>query len=69
MYCLLSLPLRSHSARLGKLQRPNQIAKFLDPAVPAFNAVKFDAFDKFSLPYTPMQKTEDAAQIPQANLK
>jgi len=54
---------------LGKLQRPNQIAKFLDPAVPAFNAVKFDAFDKFSLPYTPMQKTEDAAQIPQANLK
>jgi lysophospholipase L1-like esterase len=45
------------------------IARFLDPAVPAFNAAKFDAFEKFSLPYTPMQKTEDTTRIPQANLK
>jgi len=45
------------------------IAKFLDPAVPAFDPAKFDAFATFSLPYTPPQKKEDVTQIPQANLK
>jgi lysophospholipase L1-like esterase len=45
------------------------IAKFLDPAVPDFDPAKFDAFDTFHLPYTPMQKKEDTTQIPQANLK
>ena len=45
------------------------LAKFLDPAIPAFDPAKFDAFASFSLPYTPMQKKEDTTQIPQANLK
>ena len=45
------------------------ITKFIDPAIPSFDPAKFDAFDTFSLPYTPMQKREDIAQIPQANLK
>ncbi len=45
------------------------LAKFLDPAIPAFDPAKFDAFATFSLPYTPMQKREDTTQIPQANLK
>jgi len=45
------------------------IAKFLDPTVPEFDPAKPDAFDSFSLPYTPMQKKEDTTKIPQANLK
>jgi lysophospholipase L1-like esterase len=45
------------------------IAKFLDPTVPDFDPAHPDAFDKFSLPYTPMQKPEDTTKIPQANLK
>ena len=45
------------------------IAKFLDPTVPSFKPAQPDAFATFSLPYTPMQKKEDATQIPQANLK
>ena len=45
------------------------LTKFLDPTVPSFNPAQPDAFATFSLPYTPMQKKEDATQIPQANLK
>jgi lysophospholipase L1-like esterase len=45
------------------------LAKFLDPTVPDFDPAQPDAFATFSLPYTPMQKKEDATQIPQANLK
>lgn len=41
------------------------IAKFLDPATPEFNPAKFDPFDTFSLPYTPMQKKEDTTKVPQ----
>ena len=45
------------------------LVRFLDPSVPDFDAAQPDAFATFSLPYTPMQKKEDATQIPQANLK
>ena len=45
------------------------LAQFLDASVPEFNPAQPDAFAMFSLPYTPMQKKEDATQIPQANLK
>jgi lysophospholipase L1-like esterase len=45
------------------------LTKFLDPAVPDFDPAHPDAFEKFSLPYTPMQKAEDVTAIPQANLK
>jgi lysophospholipase L1-like esterase len=53
-----------HGIREQKLP----LAKFLDPGVPDFNPAKPDAFDKFTLPYTPMQKKEDTTKIPQANL-
>jgi lysophospholipase L1-like esterase len=41
------------------------IAKFLDPSVPDFNPAHPDPFDKFSLPFTPMQKKEDTTKVPQ----
>ena len=54
-----------HGIREDKLP----LTKFLDPSIPDFNPAQPDAFATFSLPYTPMQKKEDATQIPQANLK
>ncbi len=54
-----------HGIRQDKLP----LAKYLDPSVPDFNPAHPDAFDKFFLPYTPMQKKEDTTKIPQANLK
>jgi lysophospholipase L1-like esterase len=54
-----------HGIREDKLP----LVKFLDPSVPDFDPAHPDAFAMFSLPYTPMQKKEDATQIPQANLK
>jgi hypothetical protein len=54
-----------HGIREDKLP----LTRFLDPSVPDFNPAQPDAFATFSLPYTPMQKPEDATQIPQANLK
>jgi len=45
------------------------LAKLLDSSVPDFSPARPDAFASFSLPYTPMQKKEDATKIPQANLK
>jgi len=50
-----------HGIREDKLP----LAKFLDPSVPDFNPAKPDAFDKFTLPYTPMQKKEDTTKVPQ----
>jgi lysophospholipase L1-like esterase len=54
-----------HGIREDKLP----VVKFLDSSVPDFNPAQPDTFASFSLPYTPMQKKEDATQIPQANLK
>jgi lysophospholipase L1-like esterase len=54
-----------HGIREDKLP----LVKLLDRSVPYFNPAQPDAFATFSLPYTPMQKKEDATQIPQANLK
>jgi lysophospholipase L1-like esterase len=41
------------------------LTKFLDPTVPDFNPAQPDPFDKFSLPYTPLQKKEDTTKVPQ----
>jgi lysophospholipase L1-like esterase len=54
-----------HGIREDKLP----LTKFLDNSVPDFSPAQPDTFTTFSLPYTPMQKKEDATQIPQANLK
>jgi len=45
------------------------LAKYLDPTVADFNPAKPDAFEKFGLPFTPIQKVEDPTKIPQADLK
>lgn len=51
-----------HGIREDKLP----LTRFLDPTVPEFNPAQPDPFDKFSLPYTPMQKKEDTTKVPQS---